>query len=293
MLKGHGEHAIDSPDPSFGYVKFKTLLQQYRVKLESLSLLGSNTIPADCNLLIIAGPSSEVYEGELEKVDQYLAQGGRLLALFKWQANAKETGLEKVLAKWGVEVGAGAVVDEDKSPYKVDILVSEFTTHPIVNPLLGSSIYLIRPRSVSKSKTRMQAADTLRLEEIASSSENAYVTDKPAERRKFPVAVAMERGVVKGVVTERGTTRMVVVGDSTFLANTCIDSALNRDFASLAVNWLLDRPELLEAVGSRPIAEYRLVMSPKQLEQAQWILLGGMPGAVLALGGLVWLRRRK
>jgi LPXTG-motif cell wall-anchored protein len=29
------------------------------------------------------------------------------------------------------------------------------------------------------------------------------------------------------------------------------------------------------------------------LHQAQWVLLAGLPGFVLFLGGLVWLRRRK
>jgi LPXTG-motif cell wall-anchored protein len=34
-------------------------------------------------------------------------------------------------------------------------------------------------------------------------------------------------------------------------------------------------------------------MTKSQLQSAQFILLGGMPGAVLLLGGMVWLRRRR
>jgi LPXTG-motif cell wall-anchored protein len=34
-------------------------------------------------------------------------------------------------------------------------------------------------------------------------------------------------------------------------------------------------------------------MTRAQLHQAQWVLLAGLPGSVLLLGGLVWLRRRK
>jgi hypothetical protein len=104
--------------------------------------------------------------------------------------------------------------------------------------------------------------------------------------------VAVEKGAVKGVITERGTTRILAVGDSIFLGNHQIESAANRDFATLAVNWLLERPQLVDGIGPRPITEYRLVMTHSQLQGAQWILLGGMPGAVLLLGGVVWLRRR-
>jgi hypothetical protein len=95
------------------------------------------------------------------------------------------------------------------------------------------------------------------------------------------------------VVTERGSTRIVAVGDSTFLANGFIDNAGNRDFAGYAANWLLDRTQLLQGMNPKPVNEYRIVMTRAQLNAAEWILLGGIPGAVLLLGGTVWLRRRR
>jgi ABC-type uncharacterized transport system involved in gliding motility auxiliary subunit len=86
---------------------------------------------------------------------------------------------------------------------------------------------------------------------------------------------------------------MVVVGDSVFLENLQIDSAANRDFAAAAVNWLLERTQLLAGVGPRPVTQYKIVMSRTQMHQAQWVLLGALPGSVVVLGGLVWLRRRR
>jgi LPXTG-motif cell wall-anchored protein len=59
------------------------------------------------------------------------------------------------------------------------------------------------------------------------------------------------------------------------------------------VNWLLERNALLEGVGPQPVNEYRLVMTDGQMRSAKWILLVGMPGGVLLIGGLIWLRRRK
>src|SRR5262249_36485597 len=82
MVKGHGEHAVDSSDPNDGYLKFGSMLEQENnIHLRSLLLRGTNPIPLDCNLLIIAGSRSAWLDPELEKVDQYLSQGGRLLAL--------------------------------------------------------------------------------------------------------------------------------------------------------------------------------------------------------------------
>jgi hypothetical protein len=87
--------------------------------------------------------------------------------------------------------------------------------------------------------------------------------------------------------------RMIVVGDSLFLNNQVIEAGANRDFAGYAVNWLLDRPtSLLKGIGPSPVVEFRLLMTQTELQNVRWLLLGALPGVVLAFGSLVWLRRR-
>jgi hypothetical protein len=105
--------------------------------------------------------------------------------------------------------------------------------------------------------------------------------------------VAVEQKPVPGVANPRGTTRMIVAGDSFFLNNRQIESLANRDFAGYAVNWLLDRTVLLDGIGPRPVTEFRLTMTRDQQKTVRWLLLGALPGAVLLFGGLVWLARRK
>ena len=60
-----------------------------------------------------------------------------------------------------------------------------------------------------------------------------------------------------------------------------------------AVNWLLDRPVLLNGIGPSPVTDFRLLMTKAQVRNVRWLLLAALPAAILALGGLVWLRRRK
>ena len=108
----------------------------------------------------------------------------------------------------------------------------------------------------------------------------------------IPVIAVAEKGGIRGVSSDKGATRMVLAGDSYFLSNGMIDSAGNRDFASLAVNWLLDRNLLLGGVGPRPIREYSILVGPAQLVRTQVLLLLVLPCGVLGLGVIVWLRRR-
>lgn len=293
FLQGHGEHRLNSGDEVTGYLGFASVLQNNYVECEPISLLGTNTIPADCNLLIIAGPTAPISEEELEKISRYLDQGGRLFALLNSAARDRQSGLERILIRWGVLVGDTQLQDPANSLKGADIVIGAFSRHPVTNPLIGSYLNLILPRPVSPVAGK-DSASAPRVEVLAATEETAVIAGDPTPKpKRHPVAVAVEKGAVPGVATQRVAARLVVVGDSYFLANKPIQLLANRDFAAYAVNWLLDRPHLLEGIGPQPVTEFRVVMTRAQMQTVQWILLGAMPGAVAVLGALVWLRRRK
>jgi hypothetical protein len=296
FLEDDGEHSIESDDDT-GFSKFAAVLEkQLRVKTERLSLLGTNSVPGDCNLLVIAGPATPLAEPVLDKVDRYLNEGGRLLVLFSFSSIRKETGLEPILAKWGVDVGNQIIRDESHSltESRSDIIVEHFGKHQVVNPLLDSKLHLILPRAISRLGSRTAQPDAPQVEEIAFTSPEAVAAGAAGRApATFPLMAVVEKGAIKDVVTERGNTRMLIAGDSIFLANHQIDSAANRDFAQYAAAWLLDRTQLLAEVGIKPVEEYRFVLTRAQMQGARWLLLGGLPGCALVLGSLVWLRRSR
>ncbi len=293
-LTGHNEPALEGGDET-GYLKFASVLKQSFVQLEPLSLTGTNGVPADCNLLVVAGPSTRLHAVELEKIEDYLHRGGRMLVLINFASLKRPTGMEKILAGWGVDVGRGTVSDPKKSVLGQDVKVEDFGEHPhpIVNPLIRSALHLILPCAVSRLDVGTAPDGAPTVEEIAFTSPQATM-DNGDQRgpRRFSLAVAVEKGRVPGVITDRGSTRLVVVGDSLFLGNKMIESAGNRDFLGYALNWLLERPHLMQGLGPRPINEFRLMLTRTQFNTACWLLLAAMPGGVLVFAGLVWLRRR-
>jgi hypothetical protein len=293
FLQGDGEPSLsDSGDQ--GYLKFGAILGENYVATEPLNLLGQNAVPDDCNLLIIAGPRTALNETELQKLDQYLAQGGRLFLLFNYLSRNQPAGLDPILARWGVAVLGDAVLEPKNTRSGYDVIINTFNNHPIVNPLTGLAVQLFLPRPVGALTVQNPPADAPKVDELlASSPQSTLSGDTAAAPRSYPLAVAVEQKVVPGVISTRGITRMVVAGDSTFLDNQMIESGANRDFAGYAVNWLLDRPQLLEGIGPRPVTEFRLTMTRDQQKSVRWLLLGALPGGVLAFGWLVWLARRR
>jgi gliding motility-associatede transport system auxiliary component len=293
FLQGHGEPALDDSG-NFGYLKFAAVLRQNYIQVQPLQLLGDNVVPADCNLLIIAGPTEPLSELELQKISQYLKQGGRLLVLFNYASIRRPTGLKPILAQWGVNVGDDVVKDPNDTITGQDIKVQKFSQHPIVNALAQLSLQMILPRPVSRINWQNPPPDAPQVTELAFSGADSMLEENPGEPpRSYPLMVAVEQKPVAGVANPRGNTRMVVIGDSIFLGNYYIEGGENRDFLGYAVNWLLDRPQLLKGIGPRPITEFRLTMTQTQQLEVRWLLLGLLPGAVLLLGGFVWLARRK
>ncbi len=292
-LMGHGEQ-----NPTTDYKSFIEVVANQGISVAPLTLLGTNTVPTNCNVLIIAGATAPLFTNEIQKIEQYLSQGGRLLTLFNFKSfdvqNATErTGLDKMLAGWGVQVGADFVQDAQRAVTSDSLMILDFNQkHPVVNPLLNGGLYMALPRPIFKINLSSQSGDVPKVEELAFTGPQGILLGAK-KQGKIPVMAAVEKGAIRNVVTERGVTRILVIGDTGLFSEQGIKSAMNRAFIGYAINWLLDRPQFMEGIGPRKISEYRLVMTGSQLQSAQWILLGGLPGFVLLIGGLVWLRRRR
>ncbi|HXD01229.1 MAG TPA: DUF4350 domain-containing protein [Verrucomicrobiae bacterium] len=296
-VTGNGEPPLESQgEGKFDYSAFGDALSDTHISTTVISLAGSNAIPADCNLLIIVSPRHELRPEELDKVSQYLSDGGRLLVLFNNdQAQPGSTGLESILAGWGVQVGRNFVTDPDNTGTGGILMVMNFqTNHPCVSPLVGSRLVLSPPRSISKLNIATpQGQDPPSVVPLAWTGPAAYVTSGGSQYPAggVPVIVAVEKKNVKGVV-QRGTTRIIVTGDAAFLGGENIEFEANREFAEQAARWLLDQSQYMAGIAPRKVIEYKVTMTHAQMTSIRWIFLGAMPGGILLLGGIVWLRRR-
>ena len=292
FLQGHGEPSL-ADSGNFGYLKFGQALQQNYITVANLELAGDSAVPMDCHLLVIAAPAAAFTEMELQKIDQYLAQGGRLLLLFNYSSLKHATGLEPIVQRWGVNVLADIAQDPNTITGQ-DIKVRAFGQHPVVAALAQLSLQMVLPRPVEKINLAKPPANAPEVTELALTSPQATLSvDRSEPARSYSLAVAVEQKPVPGVTNPRGSTRLIVAGDSIFLGNYYIEGGGNRDFLNSAANWLLDRPQLLEGIGPRPVTEFRLLMTKHQQQQLRWLLLGALPGGVLFFGWLVWLVRRQ
>jgi hypothetical protein len=208
--------------------------------------------------------------------------------------------LVNLAMKWGVDVGENLVFDmaNGQAGSQGNLLVSEFGSHPVVNPLQRSRLGLIMPRTIKGRSVGTSGADAPNVKELLLTSNKAVAVRK-AKGVAVPegssgihsLAVAVEKGTIQGINADRGTTRIVVVGDSFFLGNgdLGIDNGANRDFARNALNWLLSR-DVFGGITSQPMAEYQSNDSTRNENRAMDVARGIARNG-LFVGWLVWLRR--
>jgi len=300
-LVRHGEHEPEA-EGAFGYKKFIELLNFNNVKVNVLDLIKRTDIPSDCDLLIIAGPEREIDSKELEKVDHYLSQGGRLF--FLANSNTKP-GPEQLLAKWGVDLGNNLVLDAQNTSEGQLILFDNYGNHPIVQPLSKNKlvIYQSPSRSVTAFPGSNTQADSAEVTDLFSTGQGgvAYTDFRNGvpyaslkdRRGVIPVAVAVKKGGLRTVRLERATTRLVVCGDSYLLDNSMMQNPGNEEFARQACNWLLGRTIMVDSIGPRSFTEYTIIITDSQMVILRWVLLGAFPGVVFGFGLLVFWRRQR
>ncbi|HZV34364.1 MAG TPA: Gldg family protein, partial [Verrucomicrobiae bacterium] len=171
FLEDNGEASIEAEGKE-GYSKLAEVLEQNGITNAVLKLRGTNTVPSDCNLLVIAGPQKVLPENELAKIRQYLQQGGRLFVLFQYSTffNHIKTGLEDILADWNIDVGMNVVSDPDNTAEGGALVVEKWNpNHPISSPMLmaKSTLDLVMPRSIQILDRNKTGPESPKVEELA------------------------------------------------------------------------------------------------------------------------------
>jgi hypothetical protein len=300
FLGGYGDyHSPTNMSSDVGYGRFTQLLRDHNASIGAISLTGTNDIPAQVRLLVIPGLQYEVSPEHQAKIDRYLEAGGRLLVLFKY---ASQCGLERLLYRWGVEVQDRQIVDRSQSDRNDLVVVAGdgYGTHEIVRPLIrgNSPVGFAAPRPV-RSITGAAAADAPQVTILAATSSRGVAVadyrnglnynEQNDKTGVVPLAAAIEKGGIVGV--DGGSTRIVVFGDSHCFDNQMLPVYANTDLAWNTVSWLLDQ-SLLVGVPPRHVSEFQINLTDKNFARLQWVFLAGIPGAILLLGWMVWLRRQ-
>ena len=292
FVSGHGERSLKDFTVD-GFSELGGKLERENMAAEEIVLAGAESVPGDCDVLVIAGPTRPFSPDEVTRLDAYAEKGGKILVLLD---PLSETNLGLFLRKWGVAASDTIVVDPAKKLPFVDaanLYVNDFTAHEISEKLKNSAVLFFLARAVDVAgggSPDLEAETLLRTSPggwgEVDLTKTTFSFDESADK-KGPVSLAV---AVKEKKEPRA--RLVVIGDSDFVANGQIRNMANADFFLNCANWLAVREKLI-AIGPKKMENVTLSLSSKQMLRVFLVSVAGIPFIGLLLGIVVWFRRRR
>src|SRR5580698_7944660 len=105
FVTGSGEHSIDDTERD-GLSQFKDLIAKDEYQSKAIDLLQKAEVPADCTAIVIAGPTHNYQQPEVDAIKNFVESGGRALVMldppvqFGHSDVAANDALTGLLASW-------------------------------------------------------------------------------------------------------------------------------------------------------------------------------------------------
>ena len=271
-------------------------------------------VPSDVNNLVIAVPQVDFSELEMKNLDKYLSKGGNNLYVFIDGYVPQLPVLERYLAEWGLVFSYEAVYDSEKSYYNIAAEKQGEGkyidgTHVLVVPkgeeFVNESqgdLAIIAPY-MRPIKRLWEEESYNRTLEILSTYDSAVAVTTTVVDGSYQQQVSSYGPFTAGAIAEKalgkngmeGISRIIAFGssalaDSEYMA--AAPRAYNYTFLANVVKYANPDQKLIE-VEPKIVVNDDLIVYKEDIDKLFWILVVIMPTAILVMGIVVFVRRRR
>ena len=289
VLQGHGE--MDLP------ATFSEQVTKANIRLEALSLLVVDEIPADAAGILIYAPQSDISEEERDMLIDYVSGDGKLLVMAGPVEGTSLDNLNGILTRYGVEPQEGIVVEADRNYYAFQrpyILIPDMVSSDITEVLMDAKYYAIMPVAQglsleysTSSVTELLTTSYDSFSKVAGFALDNYSREEEDIDGPFALAVTIDSGVGGEIVW---------FACSDFLDDmyNAYSSGANGDLAMNALSYLVGESEAM-AIRSKSLNYNYLTISESQATSLKTLMIGIIPGIYLLFGifDLVDTRRKQ
>ena len=314
FTQGHGEKDHTSAERD-GYKAIADGLTRENYTVDKLVLAQAGAVPDDASVVIVAGPKTDFFPGEITALKTWLGKQGKLLLEIDPPEKADSAPLANLVAlahDWGVDVGNDLVVDVSgmgqligtdasvpvAATYPAHAITARFrllTAYPSarsVTPVTGGVNGHTAQGFVETSPRSWAEADIKGMLTTGKVSFNAGGGDKQGP---ITVAAAVSAATPAAPDAKPGApqpeARVAIFGDSDFAGNAGLGIQGNKDLFMNTIGWLSQQENLI-SIRPKDAEDRRLTMTASQQTNITWLSLFIIPGLVFATGVYTWWRRR-
>lgn len=301
FVTGSGEMGLEDQERN-GVSLAKEQLTKNTYKTSTFSLLEKPQVPAECSVVVVAGPRRDYMDASTATLKAYVEGGGHVLfaiapALGSSRAGADQAMatpvLNKLIEGWGVTFDNDLILDpqsrmagfSEAAPLGVN-----YESQPIVRDL--AKIVTVFPITQSLTVTSGKGA-----EKLVSTSDSSVsipipkgpISVDPSTAKKGPFVLAAVGAI--GTGAKQG--RFVAFGSAAWMSNTAIGMAqvANRDLFLNTINWLAADEDLISIRPKDP-EDRRISLTNRQSRVLFLTSVVFLPLLAIAFGVATWLKRR-
>ena len=284
---GHGETALSS--------SVTGLMEKSRISVSELNLLTASSIPDDCDLLILNGPTSDLTKDEAKVLTAYLKKGGNVMSLLAY-TDKSMTRLYGIFEDYGMKVANGYIADAERC-YQGNyyyLIPNLSVSGDMASGISSNSVLVVNSKGMTQTDP---VRDTINVESFMTTSENGCaVTEKKQPQGTYILgAAATESVTVKdsGGKKKKKDSRLTVYG-----SNMLIDAQITESFSTLENLTLF-----MNSVTANLDSADNISISPKSLQVTyntiahpgifSILIIFVIPSVVIAGGFIIWFRRRR
>ena len=295
-MVGHGERDINSEDGS-GAALFKQRLEESSYIVKELSLITTQKLPTDADIIAIVGPTLQILEGERDLIKEFLLKGGRLFVA----ADPGEKHQIALLTKlFGVEYRNNYILDVGLNRLMgrgvAGILGIDFDKdNEITKKFIGKRGFTVFDK-VSELSEDPNLSSDIKVTNLIRSAKSSFIVNelknirRPEKQDSHTLAMVAEGKLSKDESSKGEEFAAVVFGDSDFVAQKDIVNGFNIDLALNAIAYLAKETDLISIAPKAPKGTQMQLTSTKFNVMVVLGLL--VPLVFLVLSGTMWFRRR-
>ncbi len=304
-LVGHGEWPLEdtggmnADEQAISVAsEFKSSLVQDGYSPEAINLLQKGELPKDAAAVVIAGAKTPFTEKELSLLDAYLEEGGRLVYLADQSA---DPGLGPLLAKYGITVETGMVVDPQTNPQSPFVVATPvFGDHEITAQLkkMRAMVQFPATRAFGMLKqgtlsgvTTTPLVLTLPTAWVESNPTDGATLDAGEKAGSVPVAMIASRDTKAAPNKRFDEARVVVFGASRLIVDANWGHEANRNLVLNAMGWASTQ---IDKITIRPPDRdiSTIDMNTDLMNKIRFLSADAWPVLLIGFGLAIWVSRR-
>ncbi|MFN0107599.1 MAG: GldG family protein [Blastocatellia bacterium] len=289
---GHEEQSLTGE-----YSQAEAKLKGENYKTQTVNLATSKQIPAECSILVIAGPKTSFLPPETSMLGQYLDNGGKAFVMLDAETDPQ---LNDVLKKYSIEAVNDFVLDVSGVGQMFGggagaPLVMSYGTHPITQSFARSMTIFPKARSIKLASSSGSGVTSTTL--LTTSAQSWGETElKPGVEPEFTEGKDTKGPVTLGAIASKNLgdkkeVRLVVIGDSDFASNQAFRFQRNGDLFMNSINWLAQDEDLI-SIRPKQATNRSVTMNAEQQNTFWYLVVFVLPLAVLGIGTFIWFKRR-